>query len=406
MSEERKAARIARNGFRVIADTLQREIEAGGIEVGSYLPTERELQTSFGASRATIRKALASLVDIGWAKSVPNRGVMAARGFKPVASTKIGLIDSGTFVQQVLGVKLSALLEQHGLQLVHLAGSIDYPMEYALQRALDQEFAGIFVWPYRGFPDQETIQKAAKQIPIIALDHKLNGAETDIVTFDYELAGYQATEHLIKSGARRIGVTGMLDMLEITHQRFCGYMKAMFAYGLQPRSRDFLFTATSGQDEDDISVLEMKLRSGDRPDAMLVLQDQYLPKVVEASLRSGISVPRDIQFATIGDDVDITVDSVGMSSVAFDWEGFAFESMQLLIDRLQNLNRPPQVRFASQKLVVRGIKNSQESDLTMSSDQEAGYSFPLPISKAQYRYSTTWRLQTNSPLSHSGENKP
>src|SRR5580692_1433155 len=140
---ERKAARIARNGFLDITANLKARIEAGEIGSGHYLPTERELQTQFAASRTTIRKALAALVDLGVAKNVPNKGVMAR---KPIAKSghrdQIVLIDGGTYLLKILGARLSELLGQRGLHLVQLAGGAQYPMEYALQRGMDLGYAG------------------------------------------------------------------------------------------------------------------------------------------------------------------------------------------------------------------------------------------------------------------------
>ena len=99
---ERKGARIVRNGYREIVSALQARIEGSQFEAGAFLPTERELQQEFGAGRSTIRKALAELVELGWAQNVPNKGVVAGRGLRPVANGRIALVENGTFVQRVL----------------------------------------------------------------------------------------------------------------------------------------------------------------------------------------------------------------------------------------------------------------------------------------------------------------
>ncbi|PMX74197.1 winged helix-turn-helix domain-containing protein, partial [Pseudomonas sp. GW456-12-1-14-LB2] len=66
-----------RNAFLVIARDLQDRIADGEIELGRYLPTERELQDRYDVSRSTIRRAIAHLVDMGWAHTVPSKGVVA-----------------------------------------------------------------------------------------------------------------------------------------------------------------------------------------------------------------------------------------------------------------------------------------------------------------------------------------
>ena len=380
-----------RNGYREIVSNLQARIEGSQVEAGAFLPTERELQKEFGAGRSTIRKALAELIDLGWAQNVPNKGVVAGRGLRPVANGRIALIENGTFVQQVLGARFESMLQKGGRHLVPVGGRPGYPMDYALQRVLDEEFAGAIVWNFAGFPDADLVARLARQIPLVALDHRLDGAETDLVTFDHEGAAYEATEALIRQGAKRVGVTGMLDMLDITHARFRGYMHALFANGLQPDPCDFAFVATSNRECADL--LEMRLRAPGRPDAMFVMQDAFVPHAVEAGLRAGLSLPRDLRLSTVGDDIDLTVDGVGMTAVAFDWEALACEAFRLLDERLGDLHRSPQVRIVPHRLVVRGLCGAPSSEWTPEPQKATGFQGELPIPRSSYRYRSGWSVQ-------------
>jgi LacI family transcriptional regulator len=388
---ERKGARIGRNGYRKIASTLQDRIEGSQFESGAFLPTERELQEEFGAARSTIRKALAELIDRGWAQNVPNKGVVVGRGLRPAANGRIALVESGTFVQQVLGARFESMLHSQGRQLVSVGGSAAYPFEYALQRVLDEEFAGAIVWCFEGFPDPELVSRLARHIPVVALDHRLGSADTDLVAFDHEGAAYAATEALIRQGAKRIGVTGMLDMLDITHARFRGYMHAMFVNGLQPDPCDYVFCATSGCENSDL--LEARLRGASRPEALLVLQDIFMPHVVESALRAGLSLPNDLRLATIGDDIDISVDGIGMTAVAFDWEALATEAFHLLVERLDDLHRSPQARLIPHRLVVRGLCGAPSSQWTSEPQTVTGFQGELPVPRSSFDYSSGWRCQ-------------
>ncbi len=382
-----------RNGYREIVSTLQARIEGSQVEAGAFLPTERKLQEEFGAGRSTIRKALAELVDLGWAQSIPNRGVVAGRGLRPVANGRIALVENGTFVQRALGARFESMLGKEGRQLVPVGGRPDYPLEYALQRVLDEEFAGAIVWSFDGFPDPDLVARLARSIPVIAVDHRLAGSDTDLVTFDHEGAAYAATEALVRQGARRIGVTGMLDALDITHARFRGYLHAMLAHGLQPDPSDFAFCSTSGDPTPRTEGLEFRLRGAGRPEAFLVLQDFCMPAVVESALRAGLSLPRDLRLASIGDDLDLTVDGVGMTAVAFDWEALACEAFRLLDDRLADLHRSPQVRTVPHRLVVRGLCGAPSSEWTPEPQKATGFRGELPIPRSLYEFTSGWRCQ-------------
>lgn len=56
---------VERARFRAVAQALRREIEGGRYAKAQMLPGERELSQAFGVSRATLRKAIAALVEEG-----------------------------------------------------------------------------------------------------------------------------------------------------------------------------------------------------------------------------------------------------------------------------------------------------------------------------------------------------
>lgn len=391
MGVEQRGTRLGRNAYREIVSALQARIESSELEAGAFLPTERELQLEFGAGRSTIRKALAELVERGWAQNVPNKGVVAGRGLRPVANGRIALVENGTFVQRTLGARIDPMLQEKGRHLVPVGGHTDYPINYALQRVLDEEFEGAVIWCFDAFPDPELIGKLTRQIPVVALDHRMGNADSDLVSFDHEAAAFAATEALIRQGAKRIGVTGMLDGLEITHARFRGYQHAMFAHGLSTSPSDFVFCVTSGTEQSDL--LEMRLRGLARPEAFLVLQDFCMPTVIECALRAGLSLPHDLRLATIGDDIDVTVDGIGMTAVAFDWEALASEAVRLLDERLIDLHRAPQVRTVPHRLIVRGLCGAPSTQWTPKPETLTGFQGGTPVPRSSYHFSSGWSCQ-------------
>jgi LacI family transcriptional regulator len=403
MDGQGRQYRGAKNGFREISSSLRDKIKVGDLVAGSYLPTERELQIDFGASRTTVRKALAALVESGWAKSIPNRGVVATRGLKPGQTRNVAFINTGSSVSQILLTHLCCLFEGHGLNLVAIGGRSDYPMEYGLQRAVENEHLGAIVWPNVGFPDVDNIAAIARQLPIVAIDHRIPGIETDLVTFDHEKAAFDATNHLAKQGAKRIGVTGMMDMLDISHDRFKGYLRALFANGMQPNASDFLFTLTSGTEENSSRVLEQVLRSNDRPDAFFVMNDICLPTIVAASTRAGLSLPRDIRLATVGDDMDVSVGDVRMTAVAFDWAALAENGVRLLLDRIEDLNRRPKTFVVPHRLKVRGLCGAPPECWNGETNWETGQSPENAATNSNYVFSTRRTAEHAIRQSRSGD---
>lgn len=389
--------------YQAIAESLRGRVECGEIPVGHYFPTERELQEAFSASRSTVRRALSALAASGWGRNVPSKGVVAMRPGRAAKSQNIALIDSGSYVLKLLFVRISELLRAKGYHLVHL-GSQDSTIEDALTYAVEHEFAGAFVWPFHGYPNATIIERLAREIPIVALDHAIRGCKTDIVTFDYFSAAYEACMLLVGAGRKRIGIAGMLDMLETTHERFSGYLKARFDGGTELSPSDFAFTSTSGFFSSDTTQLERRFQDPDRPDAIFVLQDMFVPPVIEAVLRCGLSLPDDVAVVCIGDDIALEVDGVGLTSVACDWEQMAVLATELLFRRLEEPSASPETVYAPHRLVVRGLCGSTGDHWTPDSD--SGQVFPgeaqFPKTRFQFRSSSSADLLavSSSHLSH------
>lgn len=400
VSEKRIHGHAQRNEFVRIANEIRGRIEAGDIEKGRFLPTEREIQSEFGVSRSTVRRAISRLTDEGWLQSVPNRGVIASSGYSPKRTANIAILDGSSYVLRLLVRRFSSMLSDRGMHLVHLHTPGNVRMEEPLQYVAENFFSGAIVWPYRGFVELDEIRKISTSLPLVFLDHLPHRLVADLVTFDYLKASEEATCHLIRQGAKRVAVTGMLDMLTTTHDRFSGYMKGLFECGLQPQARDFIFNHTSGMTSVDTYNLERRLRDTDRPDGLFIMQDEFVPQTVEAVLRCGLRIPEDIKIVTIGDEVDLTVNGVGLTTIAPDWDAMAHNAVELLLDRISDPIRSSKTVHAPHKLIVRGLCGASQAEWTPDPDKETGFHGDFPVPRSQYRYSTLWSAEHVDSDSH------
>lgn len=340
--------------YREITDAVIELIRTGEIEAGSLLPTERELQERFGASRSVVRRALSEIVDTGWGEAIPNKGVAALVGPATSRNRNIAFVDQCSAFNRHLFVSLNVQLQQVGRHLV-LVDSENIGDEGALEYANEQGFAAAFVWSKTGYPDTSRIQPILRQMPVITLDHRLKGITCDLVTDDNHSGAWLATTHLAAQGRTRIAISGMFDMTEPTHERFGGYLQALFDAGFTPTPRDFLFSATSSSDgRTDTHLLELRLREDDRPDAVFVLQDEQVPAVARAISEAGLRVPDDIALVAFREDFIMTFGDVALTTVAVDWDQFARQCVTRLLERLERPNLPSRTFRLPTQLHVRG----------------------------------------------------
>jgi LacI family transcriptional regulator len=340
-------------GYQAIADELREQIRAGVYLPGAFLPTERELQATYGVSRSTVRRAIAALAESGWAEVKPKRGVAAQLGPVTHLGGNVAYIDHADQVNQRVYFGLSQALQAKGFRLTHVDSRL-HGVEGAIEHAADGDFVAAFVWSKEGFPDLARLENACRRMPFIALDHGIRGLSVDLVCADNLGGAAKVVEHLIAQGRRRIAISGMMDMLEINHDRFSGYLKALLAHGLQPSPKDFLFTRSSGIEQTDTTLLARRLLDADRPDAIFVMQDMSVPVIAEAIFDAGLRVPEDVAIGSFGGEMPIMIDSVGLTSAAHDWSSFVDEAVRALENRLIQPNAPAVQATIPVELIVQG----------------------------------------------------
>jgi len=303
----------------------------------------------FGVSRNTLRKSLQELVATGWAESIPNRGVKAKLGPNDPKQRVVGFVDYASF-EPHLFFFLSSLLQASGLVLTHV-DSEALGTEGALEYCAEQGFAGAFVWSKTVNPDRARIERVLQTMPVIAVDHALRGIQSDVVVCDTYEGAIKAVRHLASLGWDRIGITGMLDSLDTTQERFGGYLEGMFTSGLSPRVEDFHFIRTSGSTCANTRGLVRRLSEPDRPNALLVMQDHTLEEVLSAVEEAGLSIPHDIAIVMIGTPGYAGFDT---TTVAFDWKQIAGALMDRLHHRLAEPGSPATRVVIPSEFIVRG----------------------------------------------------
>lgn len=343
-----------------IAEHLRQSIRDGVYLPGSLLPTERELQEQFKVSRGTVRRSLGLLIESGWAESSPNRGVRAKVGPLPIKNPIVAFVDHLGTLRKSLFFALSRLLQENGFHLVHV-DSAARGTEGALEYAAEEGFAAAVVWSKTGFPDAERVKAVQNSMPVIAVDHGLRNVSTDLVVCDNHEGSRTAVGHLARLGRKRIAISGMFDSLDVNQERFGGYLQALFDNGLKPDPDLFLFTMTSGMDQPNTRLLDLRLKDPDRPDAIFVLQDMSVPTVVRSVIAAGLRVPEDVAIVGFDNDVPIQLGSRGLTTVAADVSAVAEGCLQMIRNRIANPIAPFQRLSLPVELIVRGSCGAPKS---------------------------------------------
>ncbi|WP_420315866.1 LacI family DNA-binding transcriptional regulator [Ekhidna sp.] len=135
-----------------------------------------------------------------------------------------------------------------------------------------------------------------KGLPIVFFDRVPDTLDTSKITVDDFQGGYQATEHLIKQGYKRIAHLAGPQNLDITLERLNGFKKAHEDAGLT--IEDSLIVYNQASNEGEAYAATYELLKTQKPDAIFASNDLAAMGAIKAAQKYGKNVPQD--FGVVG----------------------------------------------------------------------------------------------------------
>jgi DNA-binding LacI/PurR family transcriptional regulator len=177
-----------------------------------------------------------------------------------------------------------------------------------------------------------TIQK--RGIPIVFFDRVCKELDTSTVVAEDHHGAYEATEHLIKAGCRKImhleGPTGLL----ISKNRKQGFLDAMKDYDLSVKDE---WISKADNFEEGYKTLKEVLIKGDKPDAVFTINDKTALGAMKAIKEHGLRIPTEIAIVGFSDDPNINVlIDPPLTSVAQPGYDMGTTAARLFFDHLSN----------------------------------------------------------------------
>lgn len=149
---------------------------------------------------------------------------------------------------------------------------------------------------FMGEMDRRYLSTAAQSgLPFLLLDFYDDVLAADCVLSDNTSGAYQVTEHLLKSGRRKIAFVGSVEATSSIMDRYLGYTKALLRAKLEPRA-DWRI-----EDRDEDGLFLPIVLPADMPDAFVCSCDEVAFNLVETLHRAGYKVPGDVSVAGYDD---------------------------------------------------------------------------------------------------------
>jgi LacI family transcriptional regulator len=135
----------------------------------------------------------------------------------------------------------------------------------------------------------------AKGLPIVLFDRVTEEINTHKVIIDNYKGAYEATEHLIKNGYKRIAALAGSEFLSITSERLAGYCEALKDHGIQFDENLVKHCFYGGMVFSEIEEAVNKLFiQKAKPDAIFTTSDKLTTGCLKTLSRRGFIVPKDV----------------------------------------------------------------------------------------------------------------
>jgi LacI family transcriptional regulator len=199
------------------------------------------------------------------------------------------------------------------------------------------------------FGDRLIDSLIASNIPLVIAGRPFHNHETSYVDVDNVNAAYNAVNHLIQLGYRRIAtITGIADST-VTIDRREGYLKALTEQGMA--INDALIANGEFSEEGGYAAMLALLSA--RPDAVFAASDNMAIGAMRAVREAGLRIPQDIAFVGFDDLPLAKFPEPQLTTVRQPISRFGFKAVETLIDLIDNGIKPARRIIMDTELVIR-----------------------------------------------------
>jgi LacI family transcriptional regulator len=200
--------------------------------------------------------------------------------------------------------------------------------------------------------------------PVVFLDKFYRSEDCSYVTVNNRQAAFQAVDHLLSIGHRRIGiVTAAMTASHSVKERIAGYWEALRARGVEGEL-ELQARCERQIEEGGFQATRELLMKGNIPTALFCTNDVIAIGAMRAIYDAGLDIPGDISVVGFDDVPIAALLRVPLTTVAQPIQRMGASAVELLIERIEGgASLPPRQIVLEAHLVVRQSTAPPKADL-------------------------------------------
>lgn len=324
--------------YRQIYDDLVQRIQNGEYSHGSMLPSESKFCAMYGVERATVRRALAMMVDDGRIAKYPGLGTsVIAPGAGDAAEQKnktlLFLLPKGQHntdrISEPFNAKLMDTMEhecfQRGYSLLYKS-FVNSDTADDLIRTCNP--SGVFFTSYLPVDMYKLLRKKGIPVVLVNQNHPLYPS----VCLDNRGGAIMVMEHLLSLGHRKFGfICGSADD-QIQISRFNGFRETLEKNGI-PVEPGWILQGDWSMESGRQSMQQL-LNSRNLPTAIFSANDAMAIGAITEALDSGLSIPDNISVVGFDNIDQSSYIRPSLTTVAVDYNAMSRSACMLMFDMI------------------------------------------------------------------------
>jgi LacI family transcriptional regulator len=225
-----------------------------------------------------------------------------------------------------------------------------------VQELFDRGVAAVALWPEIPIP-LEKLRRLRDALPLVLLDRRVPGFESDFVGIDDFGSGRKITEHLLGLGHRRVGFLSTAPHVSTVQARCRGWAKALAEAGIIAPPGWILHRGNAGSPAaaNDAALDNLLQLNGPEALTAVVCSNDTVAAGLMQYLRTrGIRPGEDVAVTGFGNTFPSLLDALGLTTIAQPFEKIGRTAGEMLLSRLNRTDsQTPHEIELSAELVIR-----------------------------------------------------
>ncbi|MEG1616239.1 MAG: LacI family DNA-binding transcriptional regulator [Bacteroidales bacterium] len=327
--------------------------------------TIKDIARELNISPSTVSRALRNHHDISQATKDKVNEFAHAHNYQPNALA-LSLRTShtnivGIIIPQITHFFFASVIngmekvaEENDYSIIICQSHEDYEKEVRSVRTLmSTRVCGILASLAKTTQNYDHFQEVIdSDVPIVFFDRICTGLLTDRVVVDDYTGAFNAVDHLIRTGCKRIAFYSAPLHLEISKNRKNGYLDALRKNKIAVDESLIIICDTQ---EEALERTPHLLQKENRPDAFFAINDATASGILTAVKRNGLKVPDEISICGFSDGFVARNTDPKLTTVDQQGVEVGINAMELLLNRLRNNDENHRIasRIIKTKLLVR-----------------------------------------------------